>query len=47
MNLHQNAQLTPKGRERLVRLIKSGLTPEIASRFAGVSARTAGVGSSF
>jgi len=42
MNIHQNARLTPKGRELLVRLVvEEGLTPKTASRVAGVSPRTA------
>ena len=32
MNIHKNARLTPLGRERLVRLIESGQTPEAAAR---------------
>jgi transposase InsO family protein len=41
MNIHKNARLTPLGRERLVRLIESGQTPEAAARAAGVCPRTA------
>ena len=41
MNIHKNARLTPVGRERLVRLIESGQTPEAAARVAGVCPRTA------
>lgn len=41
MNIHKNARLTPLGRERLVRLIESGQTPETAARAAGVCPRTA------
>ena len=41
MNIHQNARLTPLGRERLVRQIESGQTPEAAARAAGVCPRTA------
>ena len=42
MNIHQNARLTLKGRERLVRLVvEEGLTPKTASRVVGVSPRTA------
>ncbi len=47
MNIHKNARLTPLGRERLVRLIESGQTPQAAARAAGVcpqaAARAAGV----
>jgi len=39
MNIHKNARLTPSGRERIVRLIESGQTPEVAARTAGVSPR--------
>lgn len=41
MNVHKNARLTPLGRERLVRLVLSGQTPESAARIAGVCPRTA------
>ena len=41
MNIHKNARLTPIGRERLVRRIASGQTPEAAARAEGVSPRTA------
>jgi transposase InsO family protein len=41
MNVHKNARLTPHGRERIVRLIESGQTPEAAARAAGVCPRTA------
>jgi transposase InsO family protein len=41
MNIHKNARLTPSGRERIVRQIESGQTPEAAARAAGVCARTA------
>jgi transposase InsO family protein len=41
MNIHKNARLTPLGRERLVRQIESGQTPEAAARAAGVCPRTA------
>lgn len=40
MNIHKNARLTPLGRERLVRMIESGQTPEAAARAAGVCPRT-------
>ena len=32
MNIHKNARLTPIGRERLVRQVESGQTPEAAAR---------------
>ncbi|MCB1535064.1 MAG: IS481 family transposase [Hyphomicrobiales bacterium] len=41
MNIHKNARLTPLGRERLVRMIECGQTPEAAARAAGVCPRTA------
>jgi transposase-like protein len=41
MNIHKNARLTPSGRERIVRLVESGQTPEAAARAAGVCPRTA------
>lgn len=41
MNIHKNARLTPIGRERMVRQIASGQTPEAAARAAGVCPRTA------
>jgi transposase InsO family protein len=41
MNIHQNARLTPIGRERLVGTVLSGQTPEAAARAAGVCPRTA------
>lgn len=41
MNMHENARLTPYGRELLVRHIVSGQTPEAAARAAGVCPRTA------
>ena len=28
MNMHKNARLTPRGRERIVRQVESGQTPE-------------------
>jgi transposase len=42
MNIHKNARLTPKGRERLVGLVRSGLSLEIASRIVRISPRMAG-----
>lgn len=41
MNIHENAKLTPQGRERIVRLVQSGQTPEAAAQAAGVCPRTA------
>lgn len=40
MNIRKNARLTPLGRERLVRQVESGQTPEAAARAAGVCPRT-------
>jgi transposase InsO family protein len=40
MNIHKNARLTPSGRERIVRQIESGQTPEAVSQAAGVCPRT-------
>ena len=40
MNIHKNARLTPFGRERMVRAVLSGQTPEAAARAAGVCPRT-------
>jgi transposase-like protein len=39
MNMHKNARLTPRGRERIVRQVESGQTPE-AVEAAGVCPRT-------
>jgi transposase InsO family protein len=41
MNIHQNAGLTPRGREHMVRQIESGQTPKAAAMAAGVCPRTA------
>ena len=41
MDVHKNARLTPVGRERLVKTVLSGQTPEAAARDAGVCPRTA------
>ena len=41
MNIHKNARLTPLGRERMVRAILRGQTPEAAARAAGVCPRSA------
>lgn len=40
MNIHKNARLTPCGRERIVKEVLSGQTPEAAVRAAGVCPRT-------
>jgi transposase InsO family protein len=40
MNVHKNARLTPRGRERIVRQVESGQTPEAISKAAGVCPRT-------
>ena len=40
MDIHKNARLTPRGRERLASMILSGQTPEAASQAAGVCPRT-------
>ena len=42
MNIHQNARLTPLGREHMVRaIVEGGQTPQAAARAAGVCPRTA------
>ena len=40
MNVHKNARLTPLGRERIVRQVASGQTPEAVAETAGVCPRT-------
>jgi transposase len=40
MNMHKNARLTPHGRERIVRQVLSGQTPEAVALAAGVCPRT-------
>jgi len=40
MNIHKNARLTPSGRERIVRQVASGQTPEAVGQAAGVCPRT-------
>ena len=40
MNMHKNARLTPRGRERIVRQVESGQTPKAVAEGAGVCART-------
>ncbi len=42
MNIHQNARLTPSGRERLVRLAQSGLSPKAVAETMGVCPKTVG-----
>lgn len=42
MNIHQNARLTPSGRERLVRLARSGLSPKTVAATMGVCPKTVG-----
>ena len=40
MNVHKNARLTPRGRERIVRQVESGQTPEAVAEAVGVCPRT-------
>ena len=40
MNIHKNARLTPRGRERIVRQVASGQTPEAVAEAVGVCPRT-------
>ena len=40
MNIHKNARLTPRGRERIVRQVMSGQTPQAVAEAAGVCPRT-------
>lgn len=40
MNMHKNARLTPRGRERIVQQIASGQTPKAVAEAAGVCPRT-------
>ena len=40
MNVHKNARLTPRGRERIVRQIANGQRPEAVAEAAGVCPRT-------
>jgi transposase InsO family protein len=40
MNMHKNARLTPHGRERIVRQVASGQTPEAVAEAAGICPRT-------
>ena len=41
MDIHKNARLTPLGRERLVKMVLSGQTPQAAAIAGGVCPRTA------
>ena len=41
MNMHKNARLTPRGRERIVRQVESGQTLEAVAEAVGVCPRTA------
>ena len=40
MNVHEDARLTPRGRERIARQVASGQTPKAVSDAAGVCSRT-------
>jgi hypothetical protein len=40
MKVHKNARLTPRGRERIVRQVASGQTPEAVAEAVGVCPRT-------
>jgi transposase InsO family protein len=40
MNMHKNARLTPRGRERIARQVLSGQTPKAVGEAAGVCPRT-------
>jgi len=40
MDIHKNARLTPRGRERIVRQVLSGQTPKVVAETAGVCPRT-------
>ena len=40
MNIHKNARLTPRGRERIVRQVASGQTPKAVAEAVGVCPRT-------
>lgn len=40
MNIHKNARLTPHGRERIVRQVEGGQTPQAVAEAAGVCLRT-------
>ena len=40
MDIHENARLTPRGRERMVNMVLSGQTPKAVSEAVGVCPRT-------
>ena len=40
MDIHQNARLTPRGREHMINMVLSGQTPKAVSAAAGVCPRT-------
>lgn len=40
MDIHENARLTPLGRERMVKMVQGRQTPKAASEAAGVCPRT-------
>ena len=40
MNIHKKARLTPRGRERIIRQVMSGQTPQAVAEAAGVCPRT-------
>ena len=40
MNVHKNARLTPRGRERIVLQVESGQTPEAVAQAVGVCPQT-------
>ena len=40
MNVHKNARLTPRGRERIVGQVESGQAPKAVAEAAGVCPRT-------
>jgi hypothetical protein len=44
MHVHKNARLTQRGRERIVRQVASGQTPEAVAEPPGVCSRTFGSG---
>jgi tRNA U34 2-thiouridine synthase MnmA/TrmU len=39
MNVHKNARLTPRGRERIAHLVESGQPPKAVAEAAGVCPR--------
>ena len=40
MDIHENARLTPRGREHMVNMVLSGQTPKAVSEAVGVCPRT-------